>query len=630
MADNVSISYSFQTGPITTGTQTDTPVADQLIAFTNCERVELGNNSVLLLNRNNGKQMTISPEVATALTYCTSFKTLQEHAQTLVSSIPQLKGQLADVAKVLNMVNDAGLMLSAQTVCDRLKPATIPTAELAPTRVCVITCDRPPAVERLLDSMLQAGSLSRHEQLFLVDDSRNPGNREQNRELVAKFNLTSPKDMLYVGAGEQHKLLLQLIDALPEDEDAIRFLIDRERWAPHKSYGLARTLCLLLSVGRRCLMLDDDVLCRSVQPPVTREGMSFGGGSNRELTCYPSEQDLLQHTNYSATDPLSGHASCLGMTLGQAIAHLDASSFEQSTLYDTSATMLNTLHADSPILVTQCGSWGDPGTVGTNWYYHLGQESIDRVLAGPGGLSAAMENRHYWLGRTRPNISKMAVMSQATGLDNSQLLPPYFPILRSEDYLFASMVVYLHPDAAVLDYNWCVPHLPLEQRGAAGTRNPTPAQAGLGLCARYLADRADYENGVAPETRLRKLAVTLQEHSELDSASLLAIFRGELAMERAEQMQNLRRQLQQASARSSSDWESYLQRGMEDVSAALQLTADPRDIPGVPEDLTEEALLAKIQAVIREFGAAIAAWPGIRAAAETITADMLASGDLAP
>jgi hypothetical protein len=454
MADEVNISYSFQTGPAPILTPSEKPADNALIAFTNCERVDLGNGGVLLLNRDNGKQMTISPEVATALTYCNTFKTLQEHAQTLVNTIPQLQGQLTDVTKVLDMVKDAGLMLNAQSICDRLSPDPIPAAELAPTRVCIITCDRPAAVERLLDSMLRAGNLSHHDEVLLVDDSRDPANGEQNRELVAKFNLRSAKNMCYVGATEQRKLLQQLIAAGPEHEEAIRFLIDRERWAQQKSYGLARNMCLLLSVGYRCIVLDDDVLCSSVLPPSQSESITFGGGSSRELACYSSEQELLQNAQFSDTDPLTGHARCLGMNLSQAIAQLDAGGINEATLHNANATMLNILQANSPILVTQCGSWGDPGTAGSSWFSHLGTESIERALAAPGGLSGAMENRHYWLGRNRPNISNMAVMSQATGLDNSRLLPPYFPVFRGEDYLFASLLVCLHPNAAVLDYNW--------------------------------------------------------------------------------------------------------------------------------------------------------------------------------
>ena len=55
-------------------------------------------------------------------------------------------------------------------------PDTAPVADLRPTRVCIITCDRPGTVERLLDSMLRSGNLSRHDELLMIDDSRDPAN----------------------------------------------------------------------------------------------------------------------------------------------------------------------------------------------------------------------------------------------------------------------------------------------------------------------------------------------------------------------------------------------------------------------------------------------------------------------
>lgn len=630
MADNVSISYSFQTGPAVQTPQAAPPTDHNLVAFTDCEQVNLGNGSVLLLNRGNGKQMTITADVAVALTHCTTFKTLSEHAQTLVQSIPQLQGQLADVTKVLNLVNDAGLMLRAQDVCDRLSPDSAPVADLRPTRVCIITCDRPGTVERLLDSMLRSGKLSRHDELLMIDDSRDSANGELNRGLVAKFNLTSTKNMHYVGAVEQRRMLAQLIAAQPQDEPAIRFLLDRERWAPNKSYGLSRSMCLLLSVGYRCIVLDDDVLCHSVIPPIQQQGISFDDGNGREMSCFTSAQDLQQQAVYSDTDPLSGHARCLGMKLSQAIRELGIGAMDQATLRNADASMLNTLQTDSPILVTQCGSWGDPGTANSNWFQNLGPDSISRLLASPGGLQSAMENRHYWLGATRPNIRKMAVMSQATGLDNSQLLPPYFPILRGEDFLFASMVLYLHPDSAVLDYGWSVPHLPAEQRSGQGSNDPIAARGGLSICADYLTDRVDYAPGVAPETQLQKLALLLRDLSERTPEALLAAFRTELAEVHANQLQQLANRLQQTPALNSRDWETYLQRAIEEVSRALQSPTDPSNIPGVPDNLPQRAFLQRVKEILAEFGCALEAWPSMRESASRIADEMLASGELIP
>ncbi len=630
MSDNVRISYSFELNPQTpaSGTQAPPTAVEPLLAFANCERVHLGNGSVILLNRDSGGQMTVTAEVANALSYCTSFRTLREHAEMLVNTVPQLSNQLTDVIAVLTKVQQAGIMLTARTVCERLSPATPPQASPAPVRVCIITCDRPAAVQRLLDSMLAHGRLAGHDQLFLVDDSRDPRNGEQNRELVARFNLTSPETMHYVGAEAQGSLVRQLVAARPLDRAAIQFLLDRERWASRPSYGLARTVCLLLTVGYRCIVLDDDVLFRCVKPPAVGAGVSFGAGK-RELVCFDSETQLLQRADYLDDDPVSGHARYLGMPLARAITDLGVGGIDQATLQGLDAEMLDSLHADSPVLVTQCGSWGDPGTVSSNWLYQLDRESIRRILAAPGGLAGTVQNRYYWLGRPRPNISKMGVMSQATGLDNSQLLPPYFPVFRNEDYLFASMVRFLHPTAAVLDCNWSIPHLPLEPRGKGLATDGFAARGGLGLCGRYLGNRAELNPGVSASTGLTKLAVLVREFSECEPTGLLAKFRAELARERADQLQELNRKLKQAPELGSPDWQNFLQRASSDVARALQSPASVLDIPGVPDDLDEAALLARVQVVLGEFSTALDAWPGLRQSAAAISEQMLISAEFA-
>lgn len=623
MADNVSMSYSFQ---LDQKPRAATPSPDDLIACTDCDRVDLGGGKTMLLNRANGRQLVVSPEVATAMACCETFLTPQEHAKALVDLIPQLRGQLADVTGVLKTVRDGGLMTEARAVCDRLNAPSSPAVELAPTRVCIITCDRPAAVQRLLDSILRHSQLGRHEELFLVDDSRDPAHAARNRELIADFNLTSPRNMHYVGATAQRSMLQQLIAKQPQDETAIRFLLDRERWAAWPSYGLPRTLCLLLSVGRRCIVLDDDILCRTTGPYRQRDGISFGG-NKLELACFSSEAELMQQAAFLDSDPLSGHASCLGMPLAQAMTKLGTGELKASDLHGTEAALLSSLDIDSPILVTQCGSWGDPGTADGKWFSSLNQDSIKRLLAAPGGLASASANRHYWLGCSRPNFKKSASMSQATGLDNTHLLPPYFPVLRGEDYLFGSMTSYLHPRSAVLDYAWCVPHLPLASRGGP-VDPPSAAKGGINLGARYLAERMNKTLGGSPQTRLVQLSLLLRELAESNSADLLATFRMQLAQQHATQLQNLGRQFKQASTLGSTEWQNYLRQGTENVTAALASPATPADITEVQGKLDEATVLQQAKVVMSEFGAALEVWPAIRESAQDIVQKLINSREL--
>jgi hypothetical protein len=608
-------------------TNPQNPSPSGLYAFAECELVDLQNGGVLLIDKYGDGQLMAAPEVAQSMRSCRVYRTIEEHVEVLTSTIPQLAGQHEDVRKVLGMIGDAGLLVSAESVCERLNADVSAPVDLPPTRVFIITCDRPEAVERLLESMLRAGNLTRHEELFLIDDSREPGNARQNRELAEKFNFTCPRNMHYVGATEQKLLMDKLIAGLPEHEQGIRFLIDRGRWSEQKSYGLARNLCLLLSVDRRAIVLDDDVICAAVESPHKSSGLQFGDKA-REVDFYSSEQDILQRTARADFDPLSGHAQCLGLNIGQAMARLSGEPITPAMLHGASSAYLSQWTAESPVLVTQTGTIGDPGTVGTHWIYTLDANSTRRLAQHPGGLEGALENRHYWMGQPRPMFAKMGVMSQTTGLDNSRLLPPYFPVFRGEDYLFGAMMEYTHPQSAVLEYAWSVPHFPMEKR--TGNKSPAPLDAkGKINPSKYVTDRTRYEPGVESATRLENLAVIARELSQMTDRGLLTLFRSEVAEAQGAELVRLSSYLQDGSIRPPV-WQDWLQQSINNINSSMQTAAQLSDIQSLPETNSATSALEEFRCLAGNFSSALSAWPGIRAVAATATTSMLGAGEFTP
>jgi hypothetical protein len=598
-----------------------------LYAFSECERVSLPSGGVLLIHKHSAAQMIVAAEVASALSACRVFRTMAQHVEVLTSTIPQLAGQQADVAKVLNLVNSHGLMTTAESVCQRLGGDAPAARNLPTTRVFIITCDRPAAVERLLTSMLHAGNLSHHDQLFLVDDSRASQNTELNRETVARFNITSAKNMQYVGAQEQRRLLDSLVTHLPQHEQGIRFLIDRQRWVDKKSYGLARTLCLLLSVGHRAIVMDDDVICAAVPSPHKRDGIAFGAPP-REVESYASEQDILQRTAKADFDPLTGHARCLGLTLGQAITKLGSGQLLPQDLHNANAAYLSQWRAESPILVTQSGTLGNAGTRTPEWIFTIDPTSSQRLLANPGGLETALSSQQFWRGQPRPLFTRMSVISQVTGLDNSQLLPPYFPVFRDEDYLFGAMVEYLHPTAAVLEYDWSVPHFPIETRSGVLEIEPATGK-GRFRPGKFITDRTVYEPGIPVETRLQSLAVLVKELAESSDQGLLTRYRAEVADNQCDELRKFSACLQNGVKRPPV-WQGYLEESLESVTGALQSVARLTDIADIPDDLEPQAILEQFRVYANDFAAALAAWPAIRETADTVTSAMLLAGELSP
>jgi hypothetical protein len=601
--------------------------ASNLVAFADCELIGINNSMMLVINRTTGTQQIITPQVVEGLQTCTTFNTIEAHAENLARTRAELQGNAEMAATALRSLQSAGLLQEAQAACARWSQSS--PRQLPPTRVFVVTCDRPAAVERLLDSLLRIPKLSQHDALFLVDDSRDPASCNTNREAVAKFNLRSAKEMFYVGSDVQQEMLSQLSSKLPMHAAGVHFLLDRSQWEGAPTYGRSRTLCLLLSVGYRALVMDDDILCQAVLPPISESGVGIGSGGMRKAAFYPNEQALFSGGRLADFDPLSGHAQLLGTTFGYALQAANNGPLQESQLQNFNAALTNVLHAESPVLVTQCGSIGDPGTGGPNWTMFLGEDSIERLVAAPHGIAAAIENRLNWLGSTRPNFFKMPFMSQLTGLDNSYLLPPYFPAYRGEDALFGAMTVAIYHHGVSLEYPWSVPHLPVEARTfRAQERNV--AGADMTMFARYLIEHIDYRDSNDPERNLQLLAQDLLRTAARSDDNLLLDYRAEFAKAHAHTMSLLQNQSQSTLKFQSAEFSDYIKGRIEDVGKSLLNSQSPTRFVRNPEATTEVQVLARFRGMAQGFAAALTGWVAMREAASQLTAELITSGKLLP
>ncbi|MAT91555.1 MAG: hypothetical protein CME59_03045 [Halioglobus sp.] len=616
MSNDYDISFSYTVnnpGPAAAPQETDpTPYA-----FPDCEEFSLPNGAVLLVSKHGPQQTVVTRDVSIALGNCREFRSLQGHARFLTGYMPELGGDVDGVRKVLESVRDAGLMVPAQAFAGRLADGAR-GVERAPSRVFVITCDRPQAVERLLETLLAGADLARHERLYLVDDSRDADNAARNRELVQTFNTRSPRDMHYFGSQERETLLSRLLQQLPQHEPALRFLLDRQQWQGHKTFGLARTLCLLLSVGRRAIVLDDDVVCTAIEPPHRSAGIGFVERMC-EADFYRSADAWMQGARQREEDPLAGHLSCLGAGLGDALDSLGAAAPSGEQLRDSQFQVLRRVTPASRILVTQNGTFGDPGTGDTSWVFNLTGPSLDRLLAGPSSIEDKVTTRQYWMGWSRPTFSNRFNMSQVTGLDNSALLPPYFPAWRGEDQLFGAMLEYLYPDSLVLNYPWAVPHLPLDERSGSITPAPEVA-AGAALVETHIGANAPDNAALPLESRLASLVLLFEQLAGRGDEDLAAAYRTALAADQANAARQVADKLRQA-PEAHGEWRQLLEERGRHYMQAIGRAQVPVRVSGVPESMDEAELWRRGRELAGRFAAALAAWPAVREAAAELARD---------
>lgn len=584
-----------------------------LWSFTGVELIDVSDELTMLLDSMSDKRLLVRKEVGIALTHCEAYRTLRSHAEYLVTTLPQLGGQVEPVIPVLAQIRDAGLLREGAASL-RAITATIEKGNLPAVQVFIITCDRPAAVERLLKSMIESTTQGLPESYTLIDDSRDLGNAQANEALVESHNAQAGFTVRYFGLEARARLLDHLIANEPNHEDSIRFLLDRQQWGDLPTYGLSRSLALLLGVGSRAIIFDDDVLCEAIRSPLPDEPLHFGGVSGRKAVFWSGREDQASAKKPLKDNPIALMARQLGTTLTEGIKTLSHGALPDTALQGANGTFVRSLTPASPILQTQCSTWGDPGTGHAHWISELDVASVDRLLSMPEGLVNTVDARASWLGYDGPTLTKHGVMSQLTGYDASQLLPPFMPAFRGEDSLFSFMLLTLHPDSLVLNYSWAVPHLPLEERSSRSLKAAIAAQGGMALLTRWIGDNVKLGQALTPEARLIGMAQSIEELTLLDNQALQAFARSELVRWQASQAGHFRRQLARSSQLQSKNWQQYLERGHEEVFTALQQTPDWDDLLGYS---TEDPLetLSLVRSGGQNLAKALRAWPSIWSAA---------------
>ena len=591
----------------------------ELMAFDNCQAYPVPGGNLLLRNYRTGHREMITPEVFATLINCKTFRTLDEHVDHIVQLNPGMQGEQADIRQVLKAMLDSGVMVSAKSICNDLKRKPEVASPPGDQPVVVITTwERPDALARLLKSIQKNCATDKFHHLYVVDDSREEANIARNRELVAEaaFGLKVP--VQYMGQSEQQKLIASIAARVPEHEASIRFLTDQSRWREHWTSGLARNLALLLSCGRRLVMLDDDTICDVYEPGNTRQDISVSN-TPRSADFFANEQEWLSYRQGLNPDPINRHMQCLGLTLSEAIDKFGESNLKQAGLAKADVEMLNALSGSSKVLVTECGALGCPGTSSNTWLPYMSEVAMQQMLASESKTHHALNTRMVWNGRLQPHFQSRPNMSQITGFDNREMLPPYLPILRGEDRLFGIMLDFIQPSSVSLDYPWAIPHLPMPARG--WTKEDQDFTVGASFP--YYFDEEIMGHAVrcqaaGTEARLADLAFWFKDLSATPASKLFENHRDLTLRNISEQLQLLN-DLSEKAGNAPQEWQEYLKQGIAQLGASLGAVSS-NDLPqqGRPSFLENDELIQFWKQTWDEFAQALEAWPAIREAAKAL------------
>jgi len=617
MNDKTDFSYSFQVTQPTVGQETS-----DLIAFDTCKAYELPGKKLLIRNLRNGKSAVVTTEVFSALSLCESFRTADEHATRLLKNTSALPSQIEDVKRVLRSTLNDGLMVSASEICRLMtSSASVENAsgkdDADKSVVVIITWERPAALQRLLNSILNKADPGNISVLYVVDDSRKTENIHQNQQIVSDFKTKTTIQATYFGQKQQQHLLSEIVRNVPQHEHAVRFLADQSRWTDYWSSGLARNYVLLLSVGRRVVVFDDDTIGEVYEPLERKKGISFSS-EPREARFYQHHERWSDFQPRHDLDPIGGHLECLGLSFSNALQILGIQRLDPSSLANATIKDIHRWHGASLVMVTQCGTLGHSGTVNNRWVAQLQGASCQRMLESNEQVESAIRQDNLWLGYSRAHFSSVANMSQITGLDNRNQLPPYFPILRGEDRLFGVMLNYLFPDAVVMDYPWAAPHLPLLERSKSVEETEFGLDANFPqFFYEWVGLQKDRCLAVDIESRLAHLAQVFIDLGSSSHQQLAELYRDERAQTGCSTLLNLNEALARTQ-NAPENWREFLQKGFHKLNADLAASIGDLSIAGTPASLSDEELAALWCRFWRGYGVALKAWPEIRRAAQEV------------
>lgn len=205
------------------------------------------------------------------------------------------------------------------------------------------------------------------------------------------------------------------------------------------------------------------------------------------------------------------------------------------------------------------------------------------------------------------------------GIDNSNLLPPFTPVMRGEDLIFGSLLVKCIPSALFGAIPSAILHEPGEKRRF--TADAAVVRAGRFMTGETLALLARIEpiRGSSSAALMQSLGVHLQELKRLADDEFEAHVRSAVEPMVILCMQQLEAAIERQS-RVSTFW---LNDALE-IRAAALAALNTRNY-SAPSDLENafgiEDGQARFRSLVEQFGLLLTAWPDLVRAAEKLHAN---------
>ena len=439
-------------------------------------RIPNGMGEETLYAPQSGRSVRVPSSFAEVLSSGKRFYTQNELSE-MVLQAPQNKIMREPVQALLNQLIENNLLISESAFVRKLASQSSVSMSYPEdpgiNTLGIVTGNRPQTLQRCLESYFQncqATGKTLHS--LIIDDSAKPEvcqeYRERLQSLHTKFNLP----ITYIGRQE----LQQFVENLRREGDiphsVIEFALVKPSHSPLFHSGNRNTL-LLATGGELVFSADDDTLCQAVASPAMSQGLGLISDTDpSDYWFFPNRESLLRERSLQSTDVLHKIEELLGKGPAQIVAN-KRPGHESIAVHDINDELLKRLQDPQarvtltfPGLIGDCG-WGAPfGFWGDPMGFLLMEgDSHSRLTHTEEHYRQSCKSREILRVTPTPTLSDASFsMSTFLGMDNRELLPPFFPFGRGSDTLFGWTTWHSLPHSLVGHIPWALLHAPQDPR----------------------------------------------------------------------------------------------------------------------------------------------------------------------
>lgn len=586
-----------------------------LYASVDGRAASLGEGEVVFYDPHLDRNHVMTAQVLEALDACRAFRSMDEHANHLAASLPNMKGQQVAIKRVLEGLASRGLMITDDAFLQRFAQAPARTpADCA--GVFVRTCDQPAQFKSLLDSLLPLAKSGKVPgTLWVVDDSTDDAAATEHARLLQAFAEETSLATRYLG-GASWLAEVQRLSGLCDDPESVSRLLQRDR--KHRGWrggGIGKNLISLLTAGRRYFLLDDDFQFPLRRHPNIQNEIDFHGQAWSPAV-FADVEAAAASGGPVVDDPFAFHLALCGHGLGTLLGARGRIPFNAGSLSGQAPSQTPLMNPSTWVMSTVNGHRGHSGAAALSWLFLLDPRATQTWFASE-HYEAIRNNPPVWWGSDRFQVSRRGAFTPFA-VDNAQLMPPTSPFGRGEDALFNALAGLMHPDAVQMDVPLSIAHL---QQGAPRDRAElldAPETADVNHCiAEFFRNASDGVMAESPVARLATAAHLLEDLAGSSDANLVSYLREYQVYQRSSLIARMQAVLK-ANLHAPDAWRADIKRQLEANGRAV-IERDPPRYGGWPEDATATDCAALFRREVDVLAAGMRVWPQVWQAAVDTT-----------